>query len=306
MEGMVEIDEVKTYDELVILMERVQSDELLEDYLRANGLIKTNPRCCKRRMKRVGDPNSIASRSRWRCVLCRKSRAILRGSFFENTKMHPFVILRLAFLYVEAGARAHDFRVLMGIKSPTSLTDWLQFIRDVLSQDLKSTLRNKQVGGPGKLVHIGRTKLSKKKYHSKRSVGQEHIFLLGIYAVEHRIAIVEIIPNWSAPDIISIIQKNVCIESTVCTDGSDSYSSLKSLGYDHRTVGNEKEAGSAGSVHTNHIKSCFSRLKTFLARKRARESSFLRSYLDEFMWRELHKEEMWGVFLSALRHQYCP
>lgn len=306
MEDAPKIDDVLTYDQLVKLLMKAQADGFFEDYLRANGLIKKSVRCCFRRMRRVGYVSS-SSGSRWRCLRCRKTKSVMHGSFLARGLLDPLAMLKVAFLYVEAEIRSVMFKSLVrGADHSQSLTDWLQNIRNVLSRDLASSIKNQKVGGPGKLIVIDQTVLSKSKYHEGHVVGQEKFLILGIYDVGQKTGTLELIDDHSTSEIMSKIQKHVQTGSTIHTKKDEAYASLQALGYKHRMLNRGRGFVSADGFHTNHIKAYFSRFKVFLVRKYVRNLGLVSSYLDEFMWRERHKEHPWKDFLNALRREYRP
>ena len=109
----------------------------------------------------------------WRCVLCRNTSAILKGSFFENAKISPFTILKIAYAYL---VNKVNYRGMIK-DAPRSecLLDWIQFCRDVLSADLIRETRDQKLGDPGKIVVVDDTALAKRKYSRGRMMARETI-----------------------------------------------------------------------------------------------------------------------------------
>nr|CAI5841565.1 unnamed protein product [Callosobruchus analis] len=77
--------------------------------------------------------------------------------------------------------------------------------------------------------------------------------------------------------------------SEIWTDCWSGYTGLSALGYVHRTVNHSNNfVGPLSGVCTNQVKGYWSRLKQFLRRLGALQSSFLPEYIDQFMWWQIY------------------
>ena len=294
-----DLQDVTSYDELAHCENEMMddSDQLLE-LLRNNCLLKRRGRMClncHRRMKERPYGRDLRYGKVWKCTRCGKTVGLTAGSFFESSKLHPFTILKLAYAYLVLEVNRSALTLLL-TKAPTviSIAEWMQSCRDVLSKDLKRELRDGKMGGPGKVIVIDEAALRKRLSHQGKQMTRGSFWLLGIYDVENSVGIVERIEYRSHECIIPIIEKHVAKDSEVVTDELKVYSCLEHRGYTHGAVGS----------YSNHIKGYFGRVKTFLKKRDVRKLESVSTYLEEFMWKERHRGNIWEDFLSAVKRQY--
>lgn len=302
-----EIKNVKSIQGLSNIEHETENQEDLEQLLKDNRLIRrVGKRCCRNRRMTLGQ----YARDRmfgkvWRCSVCRKTERLFKGSFFEGTHLTPFSILYMAFAYVVLKLNGVDIKhILDNPPNITTVTDWLQFFRDVMSKEVQHETRNLRIGGPGKTVVIDETALSKRKYNRGRPVGRATCWVLGMYDVETKTGTMLHIQNRSAGEILPKIQQNVVAGSTIRTDELRTYHRLTAMGYTHETVNHSQMFVAPDGTHTNHIEGYFSRVKKFLRKRDIRRLDLIPSYLDEFLWRERHPDTLWEDFVRALQRQY--
>ncbi|KAF0311634.1 hypothetical protein FJT64_017578 [Amphibalanus amphitrite] len=305
-----EIDEIETYEDMVILFNNIHGSDGILQFLRENGLLKKRgPRCCNRMMKECPYGRNRRFGKTWRCSLCRKTRLPLVGSFFERSRLNPLVILKVAYSYLVLKLNYKAIRACVkNAPAHQNLTDWLQFCRDVLSHDL---LRDKdKLGGVGKVVVVDQTAFARRERRKGSQDVHETIWILGIYDVEEKKGVLVYIEDRSHEAIIPKVQDHVEQGSTIYTDELRTYACLANRGYDHKTVNRSHEpAANDGTPIShmkakNHIKGYFSHLKKYLRKRNVGLPESLPGYLDEFMWMERHQEDTWGSFLRAVRRQY--
>jgi len=98
-----------------------------------------------------------------RCKNCHRFRSCLEGSFFENTKLSISIILQLMFLWW-CNIGQSDAEHVLGTKfSSKTLVDYLQFFRDICSWKLIETPELTQIGGPGHIVQVDESVITKRK-----------------------------------------------------------------------------------------------------------------------------------------------
>ena len=292
-----DLQDVTSYDELAHCENEMMddSDKLLE-LLRNNCLLrKRGSICCLRRMDERPLGKDLRYGKVWRCSRCGKTVGLTAGSFFESSKLHPFTILKLAYAYLVIELNRSTLRLML-TKAPSviSIADWMQFCRDVLSVDLEREFQDGKMGGQGKVIVIDETTLGKRSSHQAKRMARESFWLLGIYDVENSVGIVERIEYRSHECIIPIIEKHVAEGSEIVTDELKVYSCLEHRGYTHGAVGS----------YSSHIQGYFGRVKTFLQKRDVRKLENVSTYLEEFMWKERHRGNIWEDFLSAVKRQY--
>jgi hypothetical protein len=71
------------------------------------------------------------------------------------------------------------------------------------------------------------------------------------------------------------------------------------LEMEHRTVNHSREFVSADGVHTNSIEGTWCGLKLMIPKRN--RSANVEDHLWEYIWRKLHRDNVWGSFLEALK-----
>ena len=136
--------------------------------------------------------------------------------FFENAKISPLTILKIAYAYLVNKVNYRGIsRMIMGAPRSESLLDWIQFCRDVLSADLIQETRIQKLGGPGKVVVVDETALAKRKYNRGQVMARETIWVLGMYDVDAKLGQLVWIENRSHQAIIPKIEQYVAEGSEI-------------------------------------------------------------------------------------------
>ena len=287
------LEQIKSFEELILLSQDYADPEDLLQLLRDNGLVKRQgKRCCSRDMREARYSGGSQFGKVWRCTVCSKKVPTLKGSFFERSRLHPFTILKVAYAYLVNKVNYDGISVMVtGAPKSTNLTDWLQFCRDLLSKALLRETQGVKLGGPGKVVVVDETSLAKCKF-------------LGMYDVEAKVGHVVWIEDRSHDSIIPQIEACVAEGSEILTPEMTVYQCLSDRGYRHRTVNHSREFVAADGTHINHIEAYFSRIKEYLRKRNTKSTKTIASYMDEWMWMERHRGDIWGAFIRALRRQY--
>jgi len=132
-----------------------------------------------------------------------------------------------------------------------------------------------------------RNKKYRKPYVS-RGRGTDKTPVFGIREREGNVFI-DLLPNFSEPQIEGIIERKVRAGSTVMTDEFTSYKGLIYKGYIHRFVEHNKEEYSRGNVHINGMENFWSWAKENMFKFHGvfRENLFY--YLKEMEWKFNHR-----------------
>ena len=147
-----DLADVKNYEDLILIEIEIEDGENLFQLLRENGQVKRRGRrCCGRPMPEDPFGKSRLFGKAWRCSVYRKMKQIMVSSFFQNLKLHPLTVIKVAYSYLVVGLSQKAISVMM-CNAPVNnnLTDWMQFCCDVLAKDLIRELENEKLGGPGK------------------------------------------------------------------------------------------------------------------------------------------------------------
>jgi hypothetical protein len=143
------------------------------------------------------------------------------------------------------------------------------------------------LGGPGHLVQIDESVITKQKYHVGRRIPPK--WIIGIYDVTTKKGYAAYIPNRSSKTLLQHIQKVVLAGTEIWTDELRSYWCLAVLGgaspYTHKTVNHSRYfRDPLTRVCTNHVEAYWSRLKGMIRRLGVMGSP---EYIDMFLWWQL-------------------
>jgi transposase-like protein len=182
----------------------------------------------------------IRSNGLFECSNCRLQTSVTAGTIFQDTKK-PLSLWFKAIWHVTSqkyGANALGIQRVLNFGSYRTAWAWLQKLRRAMvrpDRDLLSGIVQVDetfVGGPQK---------------GKRGRGAEGKILILIFAQgENRIGRISlcVIPDASAENLVSEIQKNVATGSTIQTDGWLGYSKrLETSGYTHKVVRDTSNVG---------------------------------------------------------------
>lgn len=166
-----------------------------------------------------------------------------------------------------------------------------------------------QFGGPGKIVQIDESVISKRKYNRGRGVrnDRKEKWVLGIYDVETKKGVVLYVVKRDKQTLVPLIQQYVAEGSDIWTDKWAAYQGLDKLGYIHHTVNHSKEFKSADGTCTNGVEGYWSRLKQFCRHTNVLQSKLLAEHIDEFMYRQHfagNPSVRWGHMLAHIKERY--
>jgi len=110
-----------------------------------------------------------------------------------------------------------------------------------------------------------------------------------------------VVPNVKGKTVTPIIQDAVASGSTIHTDEFKIYNRLTSLGYIHHRIMHSAKIYVSGNVHTNTIDGFWSLIKRGIDGVYHQVSSeYLQSYINEYVFRYNHRNDITPMFLSFL------
>ena len=114
----------------------------------------------------------------------------------------------------------------------------------------------------------------------------------------------EIVPRCDAANLLRIIQAHTTQNTTIYCDEWAAYRQIQTTIpiITHQTVNHSLHfVDPTTGVHTQHMESCWNRVKGKLKRMRGCHASQLPSYLDEFMLRERHGRSAGVAFKQIMQ-----
>lgn len=279
---------VESLDEIYEIV--YKSDEDLLHFFQRNSFVKLNYRCKVRNCRRYcvvrKKEGSNSLNMTFYCSRCRKDVSVLMGTFFENMRVPVRSVLKLMWLW------SCDIRTLLAANvlkiSRKIVIQQYRYFRDIVSWKLLQPNQANAflMGGPGHVVQIDESVITKRKYNRGRLVPEK--WVIGIYDVTSKKGYVKYVENRSADTLIPVIREVVRLGTEIWTDEWRAYRRLNTMGYTHRTVNHSRNfVDPVTGVCTNQVEGFWSCLKGFLRSKGVMSSPFLPEYIDLFMWRQI-------------------
>lgn len=183
-----------------------------------------------------------------------------------------------------------------------TVAKYYRFFRDVCSWKLLQDRDHFRLSGPGHVVQVDESVVTKRKYHKGKKVPER--WVLGIFDTTLQRGIVRYIDRRNAATLLPIIQEYVAAGTEVWTDEWRGYSALNSLGYRHKTVCHKRQFKAADGTCTNQVEGYWSLLKQYCRKTNVLRSKLLPEHIDEFMWRELfcRRATTGNTFRTILSH----
>lgn len=148
--------------------------------------------------------------------------------------------------------------------SDHALVDWRNFFRDVCAMFFVKNPT--KIGGPGSVIEIDETVITKRKYNRGRLVAAQQWYFGGIERGSGR-CFIEAVEHRNAETLLPILQKYVLPGSVIISDLWRAYFRIEELpyGYRHFTVNHsENFVDPLTGACTNTIESTWQKFKVFL------------------------------------------
>jgi transposase-like protein len=225
--------------------------------------------------------------------------SIRKGSFLENS--HLTLPQFICICYVWSANIPIQAASEMTSLSHVTIIDWYNFLRNVCTEYLK---RNPfSIGGPGRVVELDETVVSRRKYHVGRLVKERWLF--GGYDRTTKMSFLILVDNRSSNTLLPLIQEFVCPGSEIHTDCWAAYNGIRDIQvnppYSHLRVNHsENFTDPLTGACTNHIEVLWKHAKKKLKMVNGSSENLMPSYLDEFSWRQLRGKKQSDAFNNIL------
>ena len=232
----------------------------------------------------------------WSCKNCRIQRNLRDKSFFEGSHLKLTQLLDIIYLW-SVDVRQHIVCSETEVSRPT-LVDWQNYIRDICAQYLLD--HPTQLGGPNKTVEIDESYFMRRKYN--RGEVRDGQWVLGLIERESKNCVLVPVPDRAAATLLPIIQQHVAPGTRIITDQWAAYNQLPN----HFTVNHRLHFVSPTdpTVHTNTIEGCWAHAKAKYRSMHGTSENLFDSYLQEFMWKRLFQENIFGNILFWISFYY--
>lgn len=276
------------------------------------GLIAEEVACkkCGRPMKLTKIAGTSIDGYQWLCRVSRRDdthttkKSIRCGSWFSGSKLPLTTVSKITYLWV---IKAEPVAIICqtGVNKNT-VTDWLQFCRDVCVEICSRT--NETIGGPGTIVEIDEAKFGRRKYNRGRRVEGHWVF--GGVERGSRKSFFKIVENRSKDVLLGIIKEFILPGTTIVSDCWRAYDCLSDEGYIHLRVNHSYNFRDPDTgAHTNSIEGTWSAIRRGLRATRSAEDQF-DSFLAEYMWRRKHghlkRHDLYNAFIRDVKEIHTP
>ncbi|PSN30214.1 hypothetical protein C0J52_28262, partial [Blattella germanica] len=160
-------------------------------------------------------------------------------------------------------------------------------------------------GGPGCVVQIDESVVTRRKYNRGRVVKEK--WVLGIYDTSLRRGVVLYVCRRDRQTLVPLIQDYVLPGTTIYTDGWPAYAGLNRAGYVHMVVNHKDNfVDPTTGACTNAVEGYWAKLKRFLRQTDTMKSRLLPEHIDEFMWRDAYCEDdnVFKKIIEVIRERY--
>lgn len=280
-----------------IVLNVTRDNETCISWLASNGLLRNSMLCvhCNVAMAFSNHARS-ADGKRWYCKGCKGDRSIRHNSFFSLSRLSLPQLVELCYWW-STNARQAIVQREVGISKPT-IIDWFQFIRDIcMSWVIDHPVI---MGGPGVVVEIDESKFFHRKYH--RGHYREGHWVLGIVQRDSTNCVMVEVPDRRAATLLPIIMDHVLPGTRIITDEFASYNQLQNHDAVNHTYNFVHPADP--TVHTNTIEGTWGNAKAKYRAMHGTSEALFSSYLQEFLWRRVFSQNIFGNLLYWIRHYY--
>jgi transposase-like protein len=275
-------------------------------WTRAKGIILSSLGCqkCHADMKidQFEEPPDFEA---FRCPQCHTRRSIRTDSIFYNSNLSMQKLLLLIYQWSRDIAIKESSRELE-ISSKT-VQIWHSNMRTLISEStFMENERTTKIGGPGYVVEIDESVLSKRKYKRGRLVKEQWVFG-GIVRGQsnEKPFVLELVENRTALTLLEVIQRRIAPGTTIISDGWKAYENISLHNqYKHYVINHSKNfvEPTNKDVHTQNIENLWKHLKAWIKTKGTNLGGNLEKYLFEYIFKKKHGDVFDGIMQLVL-HQ---
>lgn len=257
-----------------------------EENLRKHGFLsglQAGDLCPQQCGGRLGEVRTNLLRCKKR--ICRRAVSTKKSSFFQDSNLSYLMILRLVYLWC-CNTTVQSVKGILPVNE-RSIIHWFKKCRDLCALINGESLDTFKFGGPGVIVQVDESVITKRKYERGKYVPCQWIF--GIVDTQSRTGYITFVNRRTADTLLPIIQAKVLPGSIIHSDKFRAYCRLSELGYTHKTVNHSRHfLDPVTKVHTNLIEAYWSAVKQFLRRQGGNKlrRDRIPAYLEEYLWRE--------------------
>jgi len=273
--------------DLNFLMQVTSSSQAAEEYLREKKCLRSNPPLCRTCMKYLSLQKNGKSERVWRCSTHKGNTMSIRdGSYFSQSKLPIVKILQIIYLW-SLNTSIKNIVIMCKISERVAI-QWCHLIRNICSQWLLDNPY--QIGGPGIVVEVDETVISKTRSPKANTASEMWIFE-GFCRTSGR-GFMELIPDRHPHTLLPMVQKFILPGSVILSNKMDPFGEISQIDvyprYVHQIVDHfsDPESGSRANTVESFRKGRKLKFKNMCGV----QNTALKSHIDEYLWRHIHKE----------------
>jgi len=249
---------------------------------------------------------------RWRCTRksCRKQYGYLTGTWFEGSHLSLKEIFQLSYYFCRQTHTYDEIYFDMQLEdgsqpSPNTVADFMNFYREMCGTYFAKNPT--KIGGPGVIVEIDETVLTKRKYH-RGQLRAEQQWVFGGVERETGRCFLWPVERRDAGTLLHLIQHFILPGTTIINDMWAAYNRIDQLPelYQHYTVNHsENFVNPDTGAHTQTIEGTWSHFKRHHREQMGTARTLFLSYVNQFCWRRLFKgDDIMFHLWSQIKEQY--
>lgn len=248
---------------------------------------------------------TIKDNSCWRCfnracVKYKTTKSIREGSFFKMFRLSLSDIWTVVVLWL-ADIPACNVTQLYEIERKSVLSIFA-LLREAVSRDLDTN--PVRLGGQGIVCQIDESHLAFRSKYGVGRVPNQQQWAFGIVDASFTPSkgYMELVSSRSREVLLPIIERVCRPGSIIHSDCWAAYRQINaSLGFDHSTVNHKFNfTDPVTGAHTQNIESYWNRVKRHIKRMNGCGRNTLPMFVNEFVWKDFHRERALFVLLGLL------
>jgi transposase-like protein len=227
---------------------------------------------------------------------CNKEKSMLTNTFFARARLPLQKLLFLTGLWLNKVGR--DAAAGMAEVSKNSVTKHFHNLKNLVADDVE--MEEAVIGGQGITVEIDESKFGKRKYNRGHRVEGCWVFG-GVERTAERRCFAVPVQQRDAATLIPLITTHIRPGSIIISDMWRAYNFIPA-DYEHLTVNHSLHfVDPLTGTHTNTIEATWNAMKKDIP-VRNRRPEGMEEELWTFMWRRVHKDDLWGGIINAFKN----
>jgi len=289
------LEELRNFNGRQLFTKLAISDEDFTKWLQNMKLLPTKRLCeCGNFMVLKYKSNQTAPT--WRCNRnkCKKEKGFMIGSWFEGCHLSFKDIFQLSYYWSRQTHSVEEIQFDLqrnggGTISEHTIVDYNNLFRQVCSWYF--TRNPIKIGGPGTVVEIDETVLTKRKYNRGQLRAETQWFFGGVERGSNRCFLIPV-ERRNADTLLPLIEQYILPGTTIISDCWAAYGGIERMQqqYTHYNVNHSQNfVDPVTGAHTNTIEGTWAYFKCRHKEEHGTSRELFASYISQFIWRKIFR-----------------